>query len=141
MRCSASIAVLIWDEFVHEPPLSKPIVTSPRGELPVLLSVPHSGRDYPDWLLAMASRGKSSLVALEDPFVDRLIWRAQQRGCAAVISRAPRAAIDCNRAEEEIDPSVVEGSRETRLEAYRQVRDQLMRRLLQRFPTPGAAGV
>jgi len=39
------------------------------------------------------------------------------------------------------DPSVVEGSRETRLEAYRQVRDQLMRRLLQRFPTPAAAGV
>ena len=32
------------------------------------------------------------------------------------------------------DPSAVEGSRETRLEAYRQVRDFLMRRILERFP-------
>ena len=39
------------------------------------------------------------------------------------------------------DPSVVEGSRERRLEAYRQVRDQLMKRILQRFPLPGAPRV
>ena len=39
------------------------------------------------------------------------------------------------------DPSVVEGSRETRLEAYRQVRDQLIKRILQRFPLPGAPRV
>jgi protein-tyrosine-phosphatase len=32
------------------------------------------------------------------------------------------------------DPSVVEGNRETRLDAYRQVRDQLMRRIKERFP-------
>lgn len=32
------------------------------------------------------------------------------------------------------DPSVVEGSREVRLEAYREVRDLLMRRIRGRFP-------
>ena len=32
-----------------------------------------------------------------------------------------------------LDPSIVEGNREMRLEAYRQVRDQLMRRIEQRF--------
>ena len=32
------------------------------------------------------------------------------------------------------DPSLVEGSREVRLEAYREVRDALMRRILERFP-------
>jgi protein-tyrosine-phosphatase len=32
------------------------------------------------------------------------------------------------------DPSLVEGSREMRLEAYRDVRDALMQRILQRFP-------
>lgn len=32
------------------------------------------------------------------------------------------------------DPSIVEGARETRLEAYRQVRDDLMRRIKERFP-------
>jgi protein-tyrosine-phosphatase len=38
-----------------------------------------------------------------------------------------------------IDPTAVEGSREQRLMAYRTVRDQLMRRLKQRFLTPAAA--
>jgi len=33
------------------------------------------------------------------------------------------------------DPTAVEGSREQRLEAYREVRDQLMRRIKQRFGT------
>jgi|TARA_R110000751_G_scaffold75981_2_gene152848 protein-tyrosine-phosphatase len=32
------------------------------------------------------------------------------------------------------DATMVEGSRETRLEAYRQVRDQLKKRILERFP-------
>ena len=32
------------------------------------------------------------------------------------------------------DPSLIEGSREVRLEAYRDVRDALMGRMLQRFP-------
>ncbi len=35
------------------------------------------------------------------------------------------------------DPTLVEGSRETRLEGYRQVRDELMRHILQRFPPRG----
>ncbi len=32
------------------------------------------------------------------------------------------------------DPSLVEGNREVRLDAYREVRDTLMRRILERFP-------
>jgi protein-tyrosine-phosphatase len=35
------------------------------------------------------------------------------------------------------DPSIVEGNREARLEAYRQVRDQLMKRIIERFPVAG----
>ncbi|KAA5605343.1 low molecular weight phosphatase family protein [Roseospira marina] len=34
------------------------------------------------------------------------------------------------------DPSLVEGNRETRLDAYRQIRDQLERRILEQFPVP-----
>ena len=34
------------------------------------------------------------------------------------------------------DPSLVEGSREARLEAYRAVRDEMERRILERFPVP-----
>ncbi|MFL6734033.1 MAG: N-formylglutamate amidohydrolase [Sphingomicrobium sp.] len=76
----------------------------------MLLSVPHAGRDYPEWLLEMAAKGKASLTSLEDPLVDRLVWRSLQRGVGAVIATAPRAAVDCNRAEHEVDPAVVEGS-------------------------------
>lgn len=35
------------------------------------------------------------------------------------------------------DASIVEGSREVRLDAYRQVRDQLMERIMERFPPTG----
>ncbi len=35
------------------------------------------------------------------------------------------------------DPTLIEGSREARLDAYRQVRDDLMRRIRDRFPPPG----
>jgi N-formylglutamate amidohydrolase len=97
--------------------LLSPTIHQPRGELPVLLSVPHSGRDYPDWLIALAAAGKPSLTTLEDPFVDRLVWRALQRGCGAVIARTPRAAVDCNRGEDEVDPSVIDGARRSRVSA------------------------
>jgi protein-tyrosine-phosphatase len=40
-----------------------------------------------------------------------------------------------------LDPTVVEGSREQRLAAYRGVRDQLMERLKARFLTPSAADI
>ncbi|MBA2772005.1 MAG: N-formylglutamate amidohydrolase [Sphingomonas sp.] len=93
---------------MHEP-LPGPIVHPSRGELPVLLSVPHAGRDYPDWLVAIARGGLGSLRPLEDPLVDRLVWRALRHGTGAVIARAPRAAVDCNRAEDEVDPISVHG--------------------------------
>jgi len=83
----------------------------------VLLSVPHSGRDYPDWLIDSAHGGRAALSTLEDPLVDRLVWRALRRGCGAVIARTPRAAIDCNRAEDDIDPSVIDGARRGRVTA------------------------
>lgn len=37
------------------------------------------------------------------------------------------------------DPTLVEGSREARLDAYRQVRDELERRIRKRFPVSGLA--
>ena len=97
--------------------LAPPLVHAPRGDLPVLLSIPHSGRDYPKWLVDLASAGRPALAALEDPLVDRLAWRALARGVGAVVALAPRAAVDCNRAEDEIDPAVVAGARRERLSA------------------------
>jgi N-formylglutamate amidohydrolase len=39
--------------------------------------------------------------------VDELVAGAVEMGVGAVIARAPRGAVDCNRAEDEIDPTVV----------------------------------
>jgi protein-tyrosine-phosphatase len=39
------------------------------------------------------------------------------------------------------DPSIVEGTREVRLDAYRALRDMLMRRIRERFPVEGGANV
>ncbi len=47
------------------------------------------------------------MESLEDPLVDRLVWRALARGIGAVIALAPRAAIDCNRSADEVDPAVI----------------------------------
>lgn len=45
---------------------------------------------------------------LEDPLVDRLCWRAIGAGFGAIIQNVPRAVIDCNRGEEEVDPAAIE---------------------------------
>lgn len=89
---------------------SPPLIRAPRGDLPVLLSIPHSGRDYPPALVGLARGGAAALASLEDPLVDRLAERAIARGCGAVIASAPRAAIDCNRGEDELDPAVIDGA-------------------------------
>ena len=91
------------------PKYPRPIAHPPRNGLPVLLSVPHSGRDYDDAVLANAAQGRPSLETLEDPLVDRLIWRAVAAGFGAVVQPVPRAVIDCNRDEEEVDPAAILG--------------------------------
>jgi N-formylglutamate amidohydrolase len=78
-----------------------------RPVSPVVISVPHAGRDYGPALLAAARLSQAVLETLEDRLVDRLIWRATAAGATAFIARAPRAEIDLNRDEREIDPSVV----------------------------------
>lgn len=108
------MSVLIWDSVIVTS-LASPIVHPHRGDLPVLLSVPHAGRDYPDWLLDQARHGLKSLHPLEDPFVDRLVWRALGLGVGAVVAQTPRAAVDCNRAEDEVDPATIAGPRRSRL--------------------------
>ena len=74
---------------------------------PVVLSVPHSGQCYPESLLQASRLPRHILETLEDPLVDRLVWRAAASGAATLIALAPRAEIDLNRDEREIDPAMV----------------------------------
>lgn len=71
---------------------------------PVILSVPHAGRHYSDALIAAARIPLDALQSLEDRLVDRLVWRAVAGGATALIADAPRAEIDLNRHEREMDP-------------------------------------
>jgi len=94
----------------HPPTPSPAAIEIIRGTgLPVVLSVPHSGCDYDPALIARSRLGRANLERLEDPLVDRLIAGALRLGGAAVIARTPRAVIDCNRAEEELDPLAIAG--------------------------------
>jgi len=74
---------------------------------PVVLSVPHSGQCYPESLLQASRLPRHILETLEDPLVDRLVWRAAASGAATLIALAPRAEIDLNRDEREIDPAMI----------------------------------
>ena len=78
-----------------------------RPASPVVLSVPHAGRDYGPHLLNAARLRKDVLETLEDRLVDRLIWRATALGMTAFVARTPRLEIDLNREEREIDPSLI----------------------------------
>jgi N-formylglutamate amidohydrolase len=73
----------------------------------VVLSVPHAGRAYPPELLQSARISLPRLEALEDRLVDRLVARAIAGGISAIVADAPRAQIDLNRDERELDPALI----------------------------------
>jgi N-formylglutamate amidohydrolase len=75
---------------------------------PVVVSVPHAGRAYSEGLLASARVSRARLESLEDRLVDRLVWRAVDGGAVALVADAPRAEIDLNRDERELDPAMVQ---------------------------------
>jgi N-formylglutamate amidohydrolase len=72
--------------------------------LPVLIAVPHAGRDYPETLLEQMRSPGFAALKLEDRYADRLAEAvARLTGAALLVARAPRAMIDLNRAEDEVD--------------------------------------
>jgi N-formylglutamate amidohydrolase len=79
-------------------------------DIPVLLSVPHAGRDYPPELMANLRVSPAELFRLEDRYADRLIQPAIASGCAAIVAHRARAWIDLNRAATDIDIGMVFGA-------------------------------
>ena len=78
-----------------------------RPASPVVISVPHAGRAYSRALLSASRLPRARLEVLEDRLVDRLVWRAVDSGATALICDIPRAEIDLNRDERELDPTMV----------------------------------
>jgi N-formylglutamate amidohydrolase len=75
---------------------------------PVVLSVPHAGREYPLAMRTALRVPLHALVALEDRHVDALALAARQ-GEATIIQRRARGWIDLNRSEQERDPAIDTG--------------------------------
>lgn len=80
--------------------------------LPVLVAVPHAGRAYPPHVVARMRDPEGAQLRLEDRLVDRLgIAVAEATGAGLLVAHAPRALLDLNRAEDDIDWDMVEGGR------------------------------
>lgn len=75
---------------------------------PVILSVPHAGRDYPDAMLATSRLSHAALRPLEDRYADRLIDDAVAGGFTALVATRARAWIDLNRDVREVDPDMID---------------------------------
>lgn len=78
-----------------------------EARLPVLVAVPHAGRDYPDEILLNARVPQQVLERLEDRHADMLAARAAASGCATLVAHVARAWIDLNRGPSEIDPQMI----------------------------------
>lgn len=76
---------------------------------PVLLSSPHSGRLYPERLLAETRLKLAQFRPLEDGPVDMLLEPALAHAAGLLASLTPRAWIDLNRAPDEMDPAEIIG--------------------------------
>jgi N-formylglutamate amidohydrolase len=89
-----------------------------RLPLPVLIAVPHGGRAYPAAVLAQMRDPELSQLRLEDRHVDQLgIEIARQTGTALLVAHAPRAMLDLNRDEDDVDWDMIEGPRPSGLGA------------------------
>lgn len=79
-----------------------------NARVPVLVAVPHAGRDYPDEIAANARVSPQVLERLEDRYADLLASMvAAATGCTTLVAHVARAWIDLNRAPNDIDPQMV----------------------------------
>ena len=76
---------------------------------PLLISVPHAGRDYPREVYDNLRLPAASLVRLEDRYADLLVRDAIALGSPTMIAHRARAWIDLNRHERDIDTEMVVG--------------------------------
>lgn len=75
----------------------------------VVFATPHSGREYPASFLRRSVLPPRLLRSSEDAFVDLLYGAAPKHGAPLLAALAPRAWVDLNRAEDELDPALIEG--------------------------------
>lgn len=85
------------------------VIHPDRRTLPVLISSPHSGRNYDPSFLGMTRLDSQAIRRSEDAFVDRLIAGIPALGAPTISALFPRAWIDVNREPGELDCTMFEG--------------------------------
>lgn len=95
--------------FMTHPPFSERI---PRAvTTSVVFASPHSGRHYPAKFREDSILDERVLRSSEDAYMDELIESAPDLGARSLIAEYPRAYVDLNRSETELDPAVLSGMR------------------------------
>ncbi len=78
--------------------------------IPVLVSVPHAGRDYPDIIFSALRLPRTALLRLEDRYADLLTRSLTRVESPVIIAHRARAWIDLNRDENDLDVDMVHGA-------------------------------
>jgi N-formylglutamate amidohydrolase len=87
------------------------IVSRPAGGCaasPLVFASPHSGRKYPDTMMAVSRLDASAIRRSEDAYVDRLIERGPEWGASLIAARLARVYMDVNREPWELDQAMFE---------------------------------
>ncbi|MFW5680402.1 MAG: N-formylglutamate amidohydrolase [Pseudomonadota bacterium] len=109
-------------------------IERPEGRaLPILFDCPHSGEDYPSDF--GSCQPIEALRPAGDALVDRLIAAAPDHGITVIRALFPRAYIDVNRAEDDLDPELLDGVWPTPL--HPGPKSDLGIGLIRRLVTPG----
>lgn len=87
----------------HPPPAFVHHTASPHLSAPVLFTVPHSGRYYPQDMVQRSDLTETQLCQSEDAFVDQLFSSVPKLGANMLVATHARAYLDLNRAANELD--------------------------------------
>ena len=73
----------------------------------LVFSSPHSGADYPDAFVASSQLDALTLRSSEDAYIQDLYRSVPQNGAPLLAASFPRAYVDLNRADTELDPALI----------------------------------
>jgi len=88
-------------------------LAAPHRFSPVIVSVPHAGRDYPPEIDKLLAVPLDAARALEDRFCDLLVEGLADDDHSVIAARAPRLLVDLNRAETDMVIANAAGGRPT----------------------------
>lgn len=77
----------------------------------VVFASPHSCATYPSTFVQQSVLDEHTIRSSEDAFVDKLFASAPEFGAPLLMAGAPRAYVDMNRSQDELDPSLIEGAK------------------------------